>query len=90
MLTNIPVAGFSRIMKNTIPKFSKTNNMRQRKQMPVRSKFKPTESKVETTKQSIVRKYMDLFGCDVKTAHNMYRDFIFKTQMSKPELYVAI
>jgi hypothetical protein len=63
--------------------------MRQRKQMPVRSKFRPTESKVETTKQSIVRKYMDLFGCDVKTAHNMYRDFIFKTQMTKPELYVT-
>jgi hypothetical protein len=64
--------------------------MRQRKQMPVRSKYKPTEAKVETTKQSIVRKYMDLFGCDVKTAHGMYRDFIFKTQMSKPELYVTI
>lgn len=65
----------------------KNNKMRQRKQMPVRSKFRPTESKVETTKQSIVRKYIDLFGCDVKTAHQMYRDFIFKTQMSKPELY---
>ncbi len=65
----------------------KNNTMRQRKQMPVRSKFKPTESKVETTKQSIVRKYIDLFGCDVKTAHQMYRDFIFKTQMTKPELY---
>jgi len=55
--------------------------------MPVRSKYRPTETRMETIKDSIIRKYRDLFGCDVKTAHQMYRDFIFKTQMAKSELY---
>lgn len=61
--------------------------MRQRKQMPVRSKFRPTESKMETQEQSIIRKYMELFGCDIREARKMYREFMFKVQYSKPELY---
>ena len=61
--------------------------MRQRKQMPVRSKYRPTESKMETKEQGIIRKYMELFGCDIRQARQMYRDFILKTQMSNPQLY---
>ena len=61
--------------------------MRQRKQMPVRSKFRPTETKVETKEQGIIRRYMELFGCDIREARMMYREFILKTQLSNPQLY---
>lgn len=61
--------------------------MRQRKQMPVRSKFRPTETKVETKEQGIIRKYMELFGCDIREARMMYREFVLKTQLSRVELY---
>jgi len=61
--------------------------MRQRKQMPARSKFRPTESKMETKEQGIIRKYMELFGCDIRQARQMYRDFILKTQLSRVEFY---
>lgn len=55
--------------------------------MPVRSKFKPTSAYKETTDQSIIRKYMELFGIDVREARQMYREFILKTQLSNPQLY---
>ena len=63
--------------------------MRQKIQMPVRSKYRPTESKVETQEQSIIRKYMELFGCDIKQARQMYREFTLSMRMSKSELYAA-
>lgn len=63
--------------------------MRQRIQMPVRSKHRPIESKVETQEQSIIRKYMELFGCDIKEARQMYREFILGIRMAKSELYGA-
>ena len=55
--------------------------------MPVRSKYRPTETKVETKEQGIIRKYMELFGCDIREARMMYREFILKTQLSMVELY---
>jgi hypothetical protein len=55
--------------------------------MPVRSKFRPTETKVETKEQGIIRKYMELFGCDIREARMMYREFVLKTQLSRVELY---
>jgi hypothetical protein len=61
--------------------------MRNRIPMPVRSKFRPVATKVERVEDALVRKYMDLYGCNIKEARQMLSILELKTKMSKPELY---
>ena len=58
-------------------------------QMPVRSKFKPTATKVERTEDAIIRKYMDVYGCNMKEARQMLSLLELNIKMSKPELYAV-
>lgn len=61
--------------------------MRNRIQMPVRSKYKPTATKVETKEESIIRKYMEVYGCSIREARQMLNRLELSIKMSKPELY---
>lgn len=62
--------------------------MRNRIQMPVRSKYKPVATKVETKEQSIIRKYMEVYGCSIREARQMLSRLELNIKLSKPELYV--
>jgi len=62
--------------------------MRNRIQMPVRSKYKPVATKVETREQSIIRKYMEVYGCSIREARQMLNRLELNIKLSKPELYV--
>ncbi len=62
--------------------------MRNRIAMPVRSKFRPVATKVETQEQSIVRKYMEVYGCSIREARQMLSKLELNIKLSKPELYV--
>lgn len=62
--------------------------MRNRIQMPVRSKYKPVATKVETREQSIIRKYMEVYGCSIREARQMLSRLELNIKLSKPELYV--
>jgi hypothetical protein len=62
--------------------------MRNRILMPVRSKHKPTATKVERVEDALIRKYMDAYGCTIKEARQMLSLLELKMKMSKPELYV--
>lgn len=56
--------------------------------MPVRSKYKPVATKVETREQSIIRKYMEVYGCSIREARQMLNRLELNIKLSKPELYV--
>lgn len=62
--------------------------MRNRIQMPVRSKYKPVATKVETREESIIRKYMEVYGCSIREARQMLSRLELNIKLSKPELYV--
>lgn len=62
--------------------------MRNRIQMPVRSKYKPVATKVETKEESIIRKYMEVYGCSIREARQMLSRLELNIKLSKPELYV--
>ena len=66
----------------------KSISMRNRIQMPVRSKYKPTATKVETREQSIIRKYTEVYGCSIREARQMLNRLELSIKLSKPELYV--
>ncbi len=56
--------------------------------MPVRSKFRPVATKVERVEDTLIRKYMDAYGCTIKEARQMLSILELNIKMSKPELYV--
>lgn len=62
--------------------------MRNRIQMPVRSKFRPVATKVMTREESIIRKYMEVYGCSIREARQMLSKLELNIKLSKPELYV--
>ena len=62
--------------------------MRNRIAMPVRSKYKPVATKVETKEESIIRKYMEVYGCSIREARQMLSRLELNIKLSKPELYV--
>ena len=57
--------------------------------MPVRSKYRPVAAKVETREESIVRKYMEVYGCSIREARQMLNRLELSIKMSKPELYAV-
>lgn len=63
--------------------------MRNRIAMPVRSKYRPVATKVETREESIVRKYMEVYGCSIREARQMLNRLELSIKMSKPELYAV-
>jgi hypothetical protein len=62
--------------------------MRNRIAMPVRSKYKPVATKVETREESIIRKYMEVYGCSIREARQMLSRLELNIKLSKPEFYV--
>jgi hypothetical protein len=63
--------------------------MRKKIPMPVRSKFRPTATKVERVEDALIRKYMDAYGCNIKEARQMLSLLELNIKMSKPELYAV-